>query len=279
MAKGNDGNLLQHSIECSAASWLVAPFDAHLRHLNVTLTHGMAPYEPFVHPRLGAHNMLDAALAAATQHAVEGEHPLIAAYRATAANSQHYPNSAELLAATVAGDLPNNHLHLSGRISDIDPGASAALQNRWHAAGVAVHQLSWRAMLELPGEEVDAPWLISLDPNTYRPEPAQDDHHFYPGDWPRLAATTALLAQNGHPGAVAVFCYSLRPYHPALPGSGNYEQFIADGADFGDQNQLHHEHFELTANGGNRHVALLFSASEPLLQQVTEDFHNLIAAL
>jgi len=45
MAKGNDGNYLQHCIEVEAAVRL-AEMDAAGR-LHIALTHGMRPFEPF----------------------------------------------------------------------------------------------------------------------------------------------------------------------------------------------------------------------------------------
>ena len=45
MAKGNDGNYLQHSIEVNAAMHL-SQMDTNGR-LHIALTHGMAPFERF----------------------------------------------------------------------------------------------------------------------------------------------------------------------------------------------------------------------------------------
>lgn len=44
VAKGNDGNYLQHSIEVAIA-WQLVTRIAGSR-LHIALTHGMAPYEP-----------------------------------------------------------------------------------------------------------------------------------------------------------------------------------------------------------------------------------------
>ena len=48
MAKGNDGNYLQHSIEIESATRL-AGTDPRGR-LHIALTHGMSPWEPFREP-------------------------------------------------------------------------------------------------------------------------------------------------------------------------------------------------------------------------------------
>jgi len=44
MARGNDGNLLQHTVESELAAALVAPDSA--RGIWLTCTHSMAPFEP-----------------------------------------------------------------------------------------------------------------------------------------------------------------------------------------------------------------------------------------
>ena len=51
MAKGNDGNYLQHSVEIAAAVHLAA--ERPEGRLHVALAHGMAPFEPCDGPRKG----------------------------------------------------------------------------------------------------------------------------------------------------------------------------------------------------------------------------------
>jgi hypothetical protein len=64
MAKGNDGNYLQHGVEVSIARILAAT-DPRGR-LHIALTHGMAPYESCGQPPDGqAKRLLHDALSAA----------------------------------------------------------------------------------------------------------------------------------------------------------------------------------------------------------------------
>ena len=56
MAKGNDGNYLQHCVEVEAAVQLAqASADGRL---HVALTHGMAPFEQIDEPKGNVHCLL-----------------------------------------------------------------------------------------------------------------------------------------------------------------------------------------------------------------------------
>ena len=97
MAKSNDGNYLQHSIETEAAVRL-AQMDSEGR-LHIALAHGMAPCEPFETPKPGqARKLLKEALKESVEQRREecDERPVVTAYRKTQASEKHYPNSAEL---------------------------------------------------------------------------------------------------------------------------------------------------------------------------------------
>jgi hypothetical protein len=61
VAKGNDGNYLQHSIEVAVALRLAATDPA--RRLHVALAHGMAPFETCDNPPAGqSRSLLERAL-------------------------------------------------------------------------------------------------------------------------------------------------------------------------------------------------------------------------
>jgi hypothetical protein len=84
MAKGNDGNYLQHSIEVALAWQLVSRASGN--GLHIALTHGMAPYEPTGSvPNGQAKALLVGALAHSRERRIDGEAPIISAYRATEA--------------------------------------------------------------------------------------------------------------------------------------------------------------------------------------------------
>jgi hypothetical protein len=97
MAKGNDGNLLQHGIELAAVSAIAS------KPLWLTCTHSMAPRESCPEPNRDRRlrHWLN------TQF---GTPSVAAAYRLTNATLDSYPNTSELIAATfgdenIRGDL------------------------------------------------------------------------------------------------------------------------------------------------------------------------------
>ncbi len=114
MAKGNDGNYFQHSIELAIACRLMEMSPDG--RLHIALTHGMTPYEPCDddQPRSQSGRLNDS-LAAAAEPSVSGEAVRVKAYRATKASRVCYPNSGELLAAILDWD------RLSGAITETCP--------------------------------------------------------------------------------------------------------------------------------------------------------------
>ena len=89
MAKGNDGNYLQHSIEIETATRL-AKEDGEGR-LHISLTHGMRPYEPLDEPVPGqARRLLESALTAASQPPTPDEPPVVTRYRETGASTTRH---------------------------------------------------------------------------------------------------------------------------------------------------------------------------------------------
>ena len=128
LAKGNDGNYLQHCVEVEAAVRLVrACPDGRL---HVALTHGMAPFEQIDQPNGNARRLLYGALREAASEHKRNEREIVKAYRASwksqayqpdTANlldelktGKHYPSSAELLQAVIGTN------RLSGGITERD---------------------------------------------------------------------------------------------------------------------------------------------------------------
>src|SRR5437899_2313368 len=97
MAKGNDGNLLQHAVELGLGDILSRERSGCRLHL--VHTHAMAPYEAFGEDRGGLRGALDAVLDRGRGSAIGSDPVLVRAYRACSANDQHFPNTAEVLAA------------------------------------------------------------------------------------------------------------------------------------------------------------------------------------
>jgi hypothetical protein len=171
VAKGNDGNYLQHSVEVAVALHLIKLSTQGGLHL--ALTHGMEPFERC--GKLPNSRCLQEALQAAQNPPTCGESPIVAAYRATKASLENYPNTGELLAAMIG----------RGRLS---PG------------GV----LSCPATLR-------APWLFAADPMTFRQDGYLDDDRLYQEDLSRLSTTLKGFIASGEPGMAAIFVYSVKP--------------------------------------------------------------------
>ena len=90
MAKGNDGNLLQHTIEVETASWLTAKS----KKLHVVITHGMAPFEEFETRKNPSYiKLLDDWLEKSQDASLSATPRILDAYRHTNASAAHYPNT------------------------------------------------------------------------------------------------------------------------------------------------------------------------------------------
>lgn len=204
MAKGNDGNYLQHSVEVSLANLLAQPSGS----LHITLTHGMAPVEACgVAPTHQLHHVFDDALIAASGPHRTGEEGVVAAYRATGATRESYPNSGELISATLGRG------NLTGAVAEVCSDKYAELQAVWADSNVQVIRGSWRepAFLEDTSVVPAGPWLFSMDPMTYSLNVAADDDKIYRDDTARIASALASLAADGAPGAATIFVYAIRP--------------------------------------------------------------------
>lgn len=211
MAKGNDGNFLQHALEVATAIRLAALDPAG--RLHVAFTHGMAPFEAF--DTRGASpgracRLLDGALEAVGRPERAGEASVIAAYRATDATRNRYPNSAELMRVVVGAE------RLSGGITEVDQEKCARLRSAWRGTPVAVAQSSWRGQTGDGGvlgcpDRLRIPWLFTLDPMTYEEEGGGDDANLHRADLVPLWAALRRYVASGAPGAALVFVYGVAP--------------------------------------------------------------------
>lgn len=209
MAKGNDGNFLQHSVELAAANRLAAENPAAL---HVAITHGMAPFEPFEHklsdkvPGL-SRCRLKAALGLAESPPQEGEPSIVTAYRRTRA-SMCYPNSATLLRTL--------GMELAGGISETCAWKHKQLAADWTGSPVRTACASWRSQVQPGGvlacpKTLDRPWLFTMDPKTYRQDQTLcDDANLYRHDIERLHQPLQRYVDSGQPGIAALFVYGVQ---------------------------------------------------------------------
>lgn len=208
MAKGNDGNYLQHSVEVAVAARLMDSNGLH-----VALAHGMAPFEEFetklCDPAPGlARSRLKAALGLAGKEPQEDEPAIVTAYRCANASVQHYPNSAELLRT-----IGNSGLR--GSVVEVCPDKHRALVKAWPpGSSMRVCRNSWRGEVGQGGalscpDGLQAPWLFSMDPMTYKSGRGDDDDNLYESDHDRVSDALASFVRSGQPGIATLFVYNV----------------------------------------------------------------------
>ena len=271
MAKGNDGNYLQHCVEVEAAVRLMQA--CHDGRLHVALTHGMEPFERIDEPQRNSYRLLYGALCEAAGEPKCNEREIVKAYRASW-NSQayrpdiaklfnelksekHYPNSAELLRAVIGTN------RLSGGITETVEGKYSALAEAWRGPGVVVRQSSWRDQLSPDGalgcpKKLYTPWLFSMDPMRYSESGHEDDDKLHRSDLSLLKCGLRPYFNSGQPGIACLFVYGM--------GSQNEDsqrQFWAFMDELARQMDAATGSYWVHHNGGNRNLAgLLFSDQE-----------------
>ena len=212
MAKGNDGNFLQHSVEVAVAERLRAENPAGL---HIALTHGMAPFEKF-DTRSGCSCGLKLALSLSEQDPQEEEPLIVTAYRRTSASDAHYPNSAELLRA-IRGENG-----LAGGITETSLKKHRELARAWRGSPVKVCHASWRSQVCDGGvlaspDSLQVPWLFSMDPMTFRkgsqgttPRHGPcDDSNLHEADMTLLCEALTPFVGSRQPGVATLFVYGV----------------------------------------------------------------------
>ena len=256
MAKGNDGNYLQHSMELAVAL-LLAKMSTRAS-LHLALTHGMAPFERCEPPSGEARTLLDRALETAQNPPTCGESPIVAAYRATNASRERYPNAGELLAATIGRE------RLSGGIAETNVQKHASLVEAWSGSSVTPVHSSWRrevrpestsslctaarGVLSCPATLL-VPWLFAADPMTFSEDGYADDDKLYRADLSRLSTTLKEFIASGEPGVAALFVYAVRRDVRPL--------FWKFADDLGAETGLPAVSCWVPHRGGNRNLAVL----------------------
>lgn len=257
MAKGNDGNYLQHCIEVEAAVRLVRSHPDG--RLHVALTHGMAPFEEL--DKSGAQkNLLYGALGEAAGESKGCEREIVKGYRNSGASQRRYPNSAELLRAVIGTG------RLSGGITEVCQTKHEALEKAWRGSGIVVAQSSWRKQLGPNGalacpDHLNVPWLFSMDPFTYIEHSDSDDPNLHRSDLGRLRAALEPCVASRQPGIACFFVYNMEV---AEDGKKLQRQFWAFMDELGRRLGVQTSSYWLPHQGGNRNLAgLLFSEIEP----------------
>ena len=216
MAKGNDGNYLQHCIEVEAALRL-AGMDTAGR-LHIALTHGMAPFEPFdvplKQPKPGlCRGLLKCKLKESKKSPQSEELAIVDAYRKTKSSEECYPNSAELLRAVIGAE------NLSGGITEICSKKYQYLSEAWLKTNVKTTcaSASWREEVYPDGvlacpEDLQSPWLFSMDPMTYS-EHGDEDKNLNGSDIDILSGALGRYFSSGNPGFAAMFVYNVNKHN------------------------------------------------------------------
>jgi len=219
----------------------------------VVLTHGMAPFERCGNlPRGQARSKLQGALRAAQCVPDPHESSIVSAYRATNACLEHYPNTSELLRRVIGEE------RLSGAITETDLENYRQLREAWMGSRVRIVNASWRSELDPGGAlacppGLDAPWLFSMDPMTYRPDGHSDDRNLHSADFERISAAVSSFQASGNPGVAALFVYAVKP--DVRPKFWDFVDEISE------RSGTCVESCWLTHQGGNRNLAGLLLSS------------------
>jgi hypothetical protein len=253
MAKGNDGNLLQHGIELAAVSAIdrLPTF--------LTCTHSMAPRERCDDPRR------DRRLRYWLNEA--GNTPSVArAYRETNASLESYPNTSELIASLIGNEK------LRGDLFEVCDDKIRELRARWNGYPVTVHGQSWRIGLgatTIPSKEDG--WLFTMDPMTFVSDDpnADDDNNLRPQDVDLLIDFFRRIGSFGSRWVISIFCFELR----RGPGVNRYQLFLDEMERFRHALGLRNETHEVSY--GNPHVGSVLSSSSDLLGQIREQWQTL----
>ena len=272
MAKGNDGNYLQHCVEVEAAVRLaqVSP-DSRL---HIALTHGMEPFEQISEPNGNAYRVLHVALCEAAGEPKCNEREIVKAYRASWMSQEyrpdianlfdelrmekHYPNSAELLRMVIGTD------QLSGGITEKDKAKHKELAKAWTGSEIVVARSSWRKQLGRAGalgcpDHLDVPWLFSMDPMTYTENNDNDDADLHRSDLDLLARALERYVGSGQPGIASLFVYSV-----GSQGKNRQRQFWAFMDELAGRLGVQTHSYRLAHQGGNLNLVDLLLSDEKL---------------
>jgi hypothetical protein len=266
MAKGNNGNLLQHAVETAAAKYLVGEDG---RELHFVATHAMRPFEAFEQrgANPGAFRLLERWLDAARNPENDDDPAVLAGYRATNASETHYPNTGELLATIVP------RRRLSGSVCEVNTDKIAELEQAWSESEVAVRAGSWRrSLIDLAApRNLRRPWLFTMDPMSFTTNEPTDDAMLRSLDLRLVEPVLSTFFETAQAGAAVIFCFSLRP-DMQRNFDDEVRRRIRDQIDGAKMLTTC-----TTARGGNRHLGVVVSCDEELLRAVKAEWEAIAA--
>jgi hypothetical protein len=256
VARGNEGNLLQHAVEVALADKLLA---GGARELHLVCTHSMAPFEPLVDDAsLGSSARLRGRLRQAAASGPSDDHtPLVRAYRDLGATSERYPNTAAL----VEWVAQRHARGLRGTLLDIEPAVTSALTSRFPSLAVVTGD--WRQHLDklAPIDRAKGTaWLVT-DPYKFVRGRRQSLGVIDQGDLTTLATIVHAHANTKRAGCLALFVYGMFKPERSAFYAGVATMLTPVGLPIG----------ALTvAAGPKRHVALLIATDDALLRAAAD---------
>lgn len=272
MAKGNDGNLLQHAVECEIVRNLQNQMGD--KSFELIVTHGMAPFDRVTDTGRPATRLFRDWLDVGTgrdrrfrEFAERNLPAVVVAYRRCLTTYLHYPNTGELVAAIVGRD------RIVGDISEFDRAIADVVAATWQETSVCVHHGDWR---EHTGAISDrrpvGPWLMTMDPMTFDLRGGHAD--FLHQDFALIDTCVRNRLDSEYPGCFCLFCYSMSLEREQI--------FRAQAGDFA--NRLNRCSAFLRAKAANgrdhqlrHHVGMLISNDTNLLSAVESVWERVVA--
>jgi len=268
VAKGNNGNLLQHFVESELAVTLT---DGMLeKRFYTVFTHGMAPFEPCEPlapeepPEL--RNLLKALPTLDASWAEESGIPVLKAYKRLQATEEHFPNSAEVV-ASVLGDKSI----LRGEICEQKAEFAEQLQQMWDMSTVNVRKGSWRdAVRHISAPDgQDAPWIFSMDPYRFKEREfldIQDDGYLDQHDLITLKPVVSGHFNTGARGVACIFSYQMQPEEALAFENSVHElcKMLGEEVNF----EVESTFLPTPSEGTCEHVAAMIAEDTTLLRNV-----------
>ncbi len=272
MARVNNGNLLQHAIECHAAATLATEGAG----LYLVATHAMAPFEAAERPDPHEHNralrdLLGAVACLPPEAADASSHAVMRAYAHAAATTGHYPNTAELLAALLGRE------RIAGLLCEVDPAKRAALATAWAGTAVRIEGRPWRELVPslLPPPDLDRPWLFTMDPYTWKHggecKQVELGPHLEPKDFDALRRTLGAYVGSAFAGAFTAFVYGVDESHA--------RSFRKAALKLADRLGLARVIVGVSAPDGQRHLGAVLASDPDLPAETAEAWHEAASTL